>query len=128
MDELAAIEMETIMEGLVGMMVVMMMGTMLMPPRLPDQVFPPSPSGLQGKVRGYVHETGEHIPLEGAVVDVAGTWQAVSDTYGDYYITGIEPGDHIITASYPGYATRTYGPWTFYPDETRVLNVVLFPL
>lgn len=87
---------------------------------------PPEPAMLYGYLQGAPGYPGDLtiIRIQGSV-DVAGI-QATTDSQGNYEVYGIEPGEHQITFSSPGYqdAVRTA---EFHSGEEKYWTPILHP-
>ena len=58
----------------------------------------------QGSVKGYIKDGESGLPLEGVNVYVAKTGvSAVTDVFGAFFLSGVEPGKYVITISRIGY-------------------------
>ncbi len=81
----------------------------------------------QGIIKGTVTDSLTAVQLKGAEIILTGTnFNTVSNIDGEFYISGIPPGDYILHASYLGYkekeilvAVKTKG--------LQILNIELLP-
>jgi hypothetical protein len=64
-------------------------------------VLPAAVGQMQGNVYG-----NDNQPLTGAIVQVEGSGQAITDSFGNYSINNVVVGDHEVTASHAGYQSQ----------------------
>jgi outer membrane receptor protein involved in Fe transport len=83
-------------------------------------------SGTVGKIKGKVSDRETGTPLAGATVIIVGTtYDAVSDTNGEYVILAVPVGIHSLKANSMGYREVTIKDIWINIDLTRTVNLEL---
>jgi len=81
----------------------------------------------QGAIKGLVTDSLTADQLKGAEIILTGTnFSSVSNTDGEFNITGIPDGEYMLQSSYLGYKGKKYLV-NIKSEDTYVLNVELFP-
>jgi len=86
-------------------------------PAPPPEEPPPGTAAFSGDVFGYALGR-DPWPLAGAIVNVGGIWEDISDAEGHFHIEGIEPGTYTITCTPPGYRSKKINT-SFTPGESK---------
>lgn len=82
-----------------------------------------------GSVSGLVINNSTGLPVAGVSITLllAGVFQTVSDTSGEYGITGIAPGSYTLELVLADFQTQLI-PITIVDSQSLTVNVVLIPL
>lgn len=81
-----------------------------------------------GSIAGTITETWHGKPLADATVRLKGYTQAVrTDTEGKFRLDGVEPGEHTVQVSAPGYNSATVSQVLVLPDQVTTVNLGLSP-
>jgi TonB-dependent receptor len=82
----------------------------------------------QGIIHGSVMDSLTWDQLSGAEVTLTGsTFSGVSNTDGEFHISGIPPGEYMLQASYLGYKEKKY-LINIHDEETLKLTIELLPI
>lgn len=78
-----------------------------------------------GEVRGTVMDYASRRPLSGALVRVAGTdAEQLTDADGEFFITDLPPGLHLLETEHVGYAAKV-DSITIFSDEAVLVEIPL---
>lgn len=87
---------------------------------------------LKGTVTAWSWNQSEHHLLAGATITVnIGSYvkgETTSDSNGEYVLPGIPPGLGSVLCVAPPLSYRRYTNITFVADQTRTLNINMFPM
>lgn len=83
---------------------------------------------LTGTLEGIVFENVGNNPVQGAIIDLDGIYQTLSEPGGTFNIPDVLPGLYDITVTYNGYYPYNSGGIEIVADSTTHITVFLSPL